>query len=167
MLASCVVRALSQRILKRSKFRCVDARPTCFNQHHHHHRHHGDVLASSIGENDQEEPHGGEDGWLHIADIAERTKIDDGELKRALQSLACGGRCVLTKEPKSRRWHTDRFSFNASFTSKALSPQAQFGAVDGDITGALQNQRKRRAGSRLWNRCGYSSYYEGTQKNSP
>ena len=120
MLASCVVLALFPKDPKEIEVSlCQTLVLLCFNQHHHHHRHHGDVLASSIGENDQEEPHGGEDGWLHIADIAERTKIDDGELKRALQSLACGGRCVLTKEPKSREVaHTDRFSFNASFTSK-------------------------------------------------
>ena len=39
---------------------------------------------------------------LSYADMARDTAIAPGELKRALQSLACGKFKLLTKEPKGR-----------------------------------------------------------------
>lgn len=43
----------------------------------------------------------------------------DGELRRTLQSLACGKARVLTKMPKSREvLDKDRFRFNNEFTAK-------------------------------------------------
>jgi cullin-4 len=51
----------------------------------------------------------------------EKTGIESMELKRTLQSLACGviGTRVLTKEPKGKDVEeTDTFIFNADFTNK-------------------------------------------------
>ncbi|KAK4536609.1 hypothetical protein CDCA_CDCA09G2634 [Cyanidium caldarium] len=50
--------------------------------------------------------------------IREHTGIfDDRELKRTLQSLACGKARVLQKEPRGRDVHdTDRFAFHTDFT---------------------------------------------------
>ena len=43
----------------------------------------------------------------------------DGELRRTLQSLACGKARVLTKIPKGRDVvDGDRFQFNSDFTNK-------------------------------------------------
>lgn len=43
----------------------------------------------------------------------------DGELRRTLQSLACGKARVLTKFPKSREVNDkDNFKFNNEFTAK-------------------------------------------------
>lgn len=45
--------------------------------------------------------------------------LQDGELRRTLQSLACGKARVLTKIPKSREVEdNDRFKFNNEFTAK-------------------------------------------------
>jgi len=58
---------------------------------------------------------------LSYADIAEATKIAAADLKRALQSLACGKHRILVKEPKGRDVdEADSFVFNAEFTSKQL-----------------------------------------------
>lgn len=58
---------------------------------------------------------------MTYAEILDATKIPVGDLKRALQSLACGKHRVLTKEPKGRDVdETDCFHFNADFTSKQL-----------------------------------------------
>lgn len=44
---------------------------------------------------------------------------EDGELRRALQSLACGRARVLTKIPRSREIEdNDKFQFNNEFTAK-------------------------------------------------
>ena len=40
---------------------------------------------------------------LSLEDIAAASGIEDRELRRTLQSLACGKHRVLTKEPKARR----------------------------------------------------------------
>lgn len=51
-----------------------------------------------------------------------KTGIDIDELKRTLQSLACGlvGTRVLSKEPRGKEVDTavDTFSFNTDFTNK-------------------------------------------------
>ena len=53
---------------------------------------------------------------LPFADIKERTGVEDGELRRTLQSLACGTVRVLRKEPKGRDvGDGDVFHFNADF----------------------------------------------------
>jgi len=58
---------------------------------------------------------------ISYADIATATKIPPPDLKRALQSLACGKFRILTKEPKGRDVDEgDAFHFNAGFTSKQL-----------------------------------------------
>lgn len=45
--------------------------------------------------------------------------IEEGELKRTLQSLACGKARVITKIPKGREIDiTDKFQFNNEFTNK-------------------------------------------------
>lgn len=45
--------------------------------------------------------------------------FQEGELRRTLQSLACGKARVLTKAPRGREVQDDdHFSFNADFTNK-------------------------------------------------
>ncbi len=52
-------------------------------------------------------------------DIKEATKIEDGELRRTLQSLACGRARVLQKEPKGKDVEdSDKFQFSPSFKHK-------------------------------------------------
>ncbi|KAI0719069.1 Cullin-4B [Cerioporus squamosus] len=54
---------------------------------------------------------------LSYADIKEQTRLDDAELQRTLQSLACGKKRVLRKNPLGKDVHkTDTFYFNADFT---------------------------------------------------
>ncbi|TFK82445.1 hypothetical protein K466DRAFT_500313, partial [Polyporus arcularius HHB13444] len=54
---------------------------------------------------------------LSYADIKEHTRLDDGELQRTLQSLACGKKRVLRKYPLGKDvTKTDTFYFNADFT---------------------------------------------------
>lgn len=58
---------------------------------------------------------------LTIDDIASETKMEIGELRRTLQSLACGivGTRVLTKEPKGKDIEFgDRFIVNEDFSNK-------------------------------------------------
>lgn len=58
---------------------------------------------------------------LTLADLRLGTRLEEGELKRTLLSLACGmiGTRVLSKEPKGKEVKEgDTFSFNADFTSK-------------------------------------------------
>lgn len=51
--------------------------------------------------------------------IKEVTNIEDGELRRTLQSLACGKARVLVKIPKGRDIQDDdHFRFNSDFTNK-------------------------------------------------
>ncbi|KAJ2065912.1 hypothetical protein GGI08_002133 [Coemansia sp. S2] len=55
---------------------------------------------------------------LSYQQIQENTGLEDVELMRTLQSLACGKYRVLAKEPKGRDVAgTDVFTFNAAFTS--------------------------------------------------
>lgn len=52
-------------------------------------------------------------------DILAATGIEDGELRRTLQSLACGRARVITKTPKGRDIENgDQFDFNNDFTNK-------------------------------------------------
>ena len=48
---------------------------------------------------------------LALEDIAAATGIEDRELRRTLQSLACGKVRVLQKEPKARPAHIPSFGF--------------------------------------------------------
>ncbi|XP_074658437.1 cullin-4B-like [Tubulanus polymorphus] len=52
-------------------------------------------------------------------EIKNATAIEESELKRTLQSLACGKARVISKEPKSKEVEsTDRFFYNATFKHK-------------------------------------------------
>ncbi|RPD58496.1 Cullin-domain-containing protein [Lentinus tigrinus ALCF2SS1-6] len=54
---------------------------------------------------------------LSYAEIKEQTRLDDAELQRTLQSLACGKKRVVRKNPLGKDVHkTDTFHFNADFT---------------------------------------------------
>lgn len=54
-----------------------------------------------------------------LDDIKQSTLIEDSELRRTLQSLACGKARVLTKIPKGRDvMDDDRFAFNCDFKNK-------------------------------------------------
>lgn len=56
---------------------------------------------------------------LSLEDIKAATNIEDGELRRTLQSLACGKARVLQKNPRGRDVaDNDRFVFNAEFHNK-------------------------------------------------
>ncbi|XP_058053997.1 cullin-4A [Anopheles bellator] len=56
---------------------------------------------------------------IMFEDICAAVNIETGELKRTLQSLACGKARVLTKIPKGREVeNTDKFQFNNEFTNK-------------------------------------------------
>ncbi|KAJ2614741.1 hypothetical protein H4S08_001565 [Coemansia sp. RSA 1365] len=55
---------------------------------------------------------------LTYMQIQQQTGLEDVELQRVLQSLACGKFRVLIKEPKTRNVNTtDKFEFNAKFKS--------------------------------------------------
>jgi hypothetical protein len=57
-------------------------------------------------------------GTLHYRDLKTASGLPDPELKRTLQSLACGKVRVLVKSPKGREVEeTDKFQVNAGFTS--------------------------------------------------
>ncbi|KAL1889358.1 hypothetical protein Cpir12675_005821 [Ceratocystis pirilliformis] len=59
----------------------------------------------------------GQDGFITYSRIAEESKLDEAELKRTLQSLACGKFRVLTKHPKGREVEaTDTFTINSGFS---------------------------------------------------
>ena len=50
-------------------------------------------------------------------ELKEATNIEDGELRRTLQSLACGKARVLLKSPKGKDINDgDRFKVNAEFS---------------------------------------------------
>ncbi|XP_055374135.1 cullin-4B isoform X2 [Condylostylus longicornis] len=56
---------------------------------------------------------------LSFEEIKSACNIEDGELRRTLQSLACGKARVITKIPKSREVEDkDQFQFNNEFTNK-------------------------------------------------
>jgi cullin 3 len=53
-----------------------------------------------------------------MQDIKSATDLQDSDLQRTLQSLACGKYRILTKSPKGRDVGlNDEFSFNESFTA--------------------------------------------------
>ncbi|THH31569.1 hypothetical protein EUX98_g2606 [Antrodiella citrinella] len=61
-----------------------------------------------------------EDTEIGFADIKETTGIEDGELRRTLQSLALGKKRVLKKQPMGKDvLDTDVFVFNADFVDAA------------------------------------------------
>ncbi|CAL1696829.1 unnamed protein product [Somion occarium] len=61
-----------------------------------------------------------EETELTFADIKERTRIEDGELRRTLQSLSLGKKRVLKKQPTGKDVKDDdSFIFNADFTDPA------------------------------------------------
>lgn len=56
---------------------------------------------------------------LSFEEIKAATNIEDGELRRTLQSLACGKARVIKKEPKSREVeNNDKFHFNNEFSNR-------------------------------------------------
>lgn len=56
---------------------------------------------------------------LTLEEIKSATNIEDGELRRTLQSLACGKARVLTKNPRGRDVaDNDGFVFNSEFNNK-------------------------------------------------
>ncbi|XP_064455149.1 cullin-4A-like [Ornithodoros turicata] len=56
---------------------------------------------------------------LGLSEIAQASRIEDSELRRILQSLACGKARVLMKEPRGRDVEdADRFLFNGEFKNK-------------------------------------------------
>lgn len=56
---------------------------------------------------------------LSLEEIKQATNIEDTELRRTLQSLACGKARVLLKNPKGRDvLNEDRFNFNNDFKNK-------------------------------------------------
>ena len=56
---------------------------------------------------------------LSLSEIFAATGLEDKELRRTLQSLACGRERVLLKEPKGREvLDGDVFTFNAAYTSR-------------------------------------------------
>ncbi|KFM25773.1 Cullin-4 [Auxenochlorella protothecoides] len=56
---------------------------------------------------------------LSLEELAAATNIEDRELRRTLQSLACGKERVLLKEPKGREVEDgDRFTYNEGYTSR-------------------------------------------------
>ncbi|KAG7168303.1 Cullin-4B-like, partial [Homarus americanus] len=56
---------------------------------------------------------------LALADITSGTNIEDGELRRTLQSLACGKARVLQKMPRSKDVNDeDKFTYNKDFTNQ-------------------------------------------------
>eukprot|EP00698_Gefionella_okellyi_P004130 TRINITY_DN13866_c0_g1_i1.p1 TRINITY_DN13866_c0_g1~~TRINITY_DN13866_c0_g1_i1.p1 ORF type:complete len:812 (+),score=199.83 TRINITY_DN13866_c0_g1_i1:196-2436(+) len=58
---------------------------------------------------------------LSYQEIQTATNLEEGELKRTLQSLACGATRVLTKNPKSAEVSNDDvFEFNADFQNKLV-----------------------------------------------
>lgn len=55
-------------------------------------------------------------GPVGLAELGAQTRLEDGELRRTLQSLACGKARVLHKEPRGREVQDgDQFVFNADF----------------------------------------------------
>jgi cullin-4 len=57
------------------------------------------------------------DGFLSYDEIKTGTNLQDADLDRTLQSLACGKARVLTKHPKGKDVKpTDTFTYNKSFT---------------------------------------------------
>ena len=58
---------------------------------------------------------------ITFTEIKEVTGMEDGELRRTLQSLACGQVRVISKEPKGREISDDDvFHFNESFSNERL-----------------------------------------------
>ena len=56
---------------------------------------------------------------LQFEEIKQLTGIEDGELRRTLQSLACGKARVLHKSPKGRDVDDgDKFLYNSEFRNK-------------------------------------------------
>lgn len=56
---------------------------------------------------------------LSLEDVSNRTAIEDSELRRTLQSLACGKVRVLSKSPKSKEIESgDQFSNIHDFRNK-------------------------------------------------
>ena len=55
---------------------------------------------------------------LGLPDLREGTGLEEKELRRTLQSLACGKVRVLNKLPKSKEVEDkDEFQFNSDFTN--------------------------------------------------
>ncbi|KAK4058456.1 hypothetical protein OIO90_000615 [Microbotryomycetes sp. JL221] len=68
----------------------------------------------------------GDEETLSYEEISRATNLETGELKRTLQSLACGKFKILTKHPKGRDVNeSDSFSFNVAFMSNLTKIKIQ------------------------------------------
>lgn len=75
------------------------------------------LLLFNQAEAEADEEGGGTGGVLSYTQIGEATALDGPDLKRTLQSLACGKVRVLTKHPKGRDVNDkDTFTVNKAFT---------------------------------------------------
>jgi cullin-4 len=74
---------------------------------------------------------------LSLEEIKEATGVEDGELRRTLQSLACGKARVLQKMPRGKEVvDKDRFNFNKDFTHQLFHIKInQASAKSGFISG--------------------------------
>jgi cullin 3 len=78
------------------------------------------------------------------------TAIPEPELKRTLQSLACGKYRILTKTPKGREVNvTDTFAFNDAFTSplarikiQQIANRVETQEEDRDTRAKVEEERK-------------------------
>ena len=79
---------------------------------------------------------------LSYAQISEATAIPVGDLKRALQSLACAKFKILRKDPVGREVEDgDTFSFNEDFSAKQL--RFKVGTVSAQKENEAEKQETR------------------------
>ena len=85
---------------------------------------------------------------LSYSQISDITAIPVGDLKRALQSLACAKFKILRKDPVGREVEDgDSFSFNEEFSAKQLRFKV------GTVSAQKENERRRsRRRGRRWTR---------------
>ena len=121
---------------------------------------------------------------LTLEEIQSFTNIDDRNLRRTLQSLACGKVRVLLKVPKGRDVNDhDKFEYNGQFTNKYY--RIKINQIQLKETAEEQKATEERAfqvffsncnfskqflnsfkfpGPSISNRCGNCSNYENSQK---
>ncbi|RDB26053.1 Cullin-3 [Hypsizygus marmoreus] len=83
-----------------------------------------------------------DDGFLTFTELQEATRIDDNDLQRHLQSLACAKYKVLKKHPPGREVERDdSFSFNADFTSTLL--KIKIGTISSKVESGEERKETR------------------------
>mmetsp|Transcript_9527 Transcript_9527/g.18629 ORF Transcript_9527/g.18629 Transcript_9527/m.18629 type:complete len:744 (+) Transcript_9527:126-2357(+) len=83
-------------------------------------------------------------GPLKFGDVAAATRIPTADLKRALQSLACGHLKLLLKEPKGKDvGDDDAFSNNAKFTHKMIKFKVASVAASRETNEEVQASRNK------------------------